>query len=64
MSEIVYYKRLKYLGLSEEYFFALPYECQRAIMMAGLDSDKKRKDAFQKIVDMHNHFDALEDSMK
>ena len=48
ISEIVYYKNLKKLGLSEEYFFALPYECQRAILMAGLESNNKKKGELQK----------------
>ena len=35
MSEIMYYRKLREIGLSEDYFLNLPYECQRAILMAG-----------------------------
>ena len=45
--EIMYYKRLKYLSLSEEYFYSLPYELQKAIIMAGTDNTKKT-DEFRK----------------
>ena len=49
MSEVYCYDKLKYLGLSEEHFYALPYECQRAILMAGLDiEEKKKREMFQK----------------
>ena len=51
MSEITYYRQLRNLGLSEEYFFSLPYECQKAILMAGnteREDRKKRIDNFQK----------------
>ena len=50
MSEIMYYRKLREIGLSEDYFLNLPYECQRAILMAGSDSleEKKRKENLQK----------------
>ena len=49
MSDIVYYKRIRELGMSEEYFFSLPLECQRAILMAGYSKDNiAKKDNFQK----------------
>ena len=50
MSEILYYQRLRDLGMPEEYFFSLPYECQKAIMMAGFDKleKEKRKENAQK----------------
>ena len=51
MSEIMYYKKLRDLGMSQEYFFSLPYECQKAILMAGDDSkfnEKKARENMQK----------------
>lgn len=51
MSEIMFYRRLKEVGLSKEKFFSLPYECQRAIIMAGNSENYDRKQkriAFQK----------------
>ena len=44
MSEIIYYKKIRELGLSEELFCSLPYECQRAIMMAGTDSIRETQE--------------------
>lgn len=48
MSDIIYYKKLRSMGLSEEYFFSLPFDIQNAILMAGNDDEyeasKKRED--------------------
>ena len=49
MSDIVYYRQLRNLGLSEEYFFSLPYECQRAIIMAGYNEKEDRKQKINNI---------------
>ena len=50
-SEIWYYRRMRELGLTEEYFSSLPYEYQKAILMAW-DSEKynrkKQRENFQK----------------
>ena len=50
MPEIIYYQRLRDLGMQEEYFLSLPYECQKAIIMAGFDTleKEKREDNMQK----------------
>ena len=51
MSDIVYYRKLRELGLSQEYFFSLPYECQKAILMAGDSAkfnEKNKRENFQK----------------
>lgn len=42
-SEMIYYRRLQCLGISEEYFYSLPYEYQKAIIMAGFDRIEKEK---------------------
>ena len=51
MTEIVFYRRLHNLGISDEYFYSLPYECQQAILMAGNSNkydNKKKRENFQK----------------
>ena len=51
MSDIAYYRKLREVGLSEEDFFSLPYECQKAIIMAGdneRSENKKKRENFQK----------------
>lgn len=42
--EIFNYREIRNMGLSEEYFFSLPYECQKAILMAGMDAAYNRKE--------------------
>ena len=41
MSEILNYRKIREVGLTEEYFFDLPYEYQKAILMAGLETQNK-----------------------
>ena len=42
--EIWCHDRIRELGLTEEYFYSLPYEYQRALMMASFDTfDKEKK---------------------
>ena len=49
MSEIMYYKEIRKLGINEDVFFSLPLEYQRAIIMAGFDSNnKEEKEKIQK----------------
>ena len=36
MSGIVYYKEIRKFGLSEDVFYSLPLEYQKAIILAGL----------------------------
>ena len=49
MPEIEYYRRLKSIGISEEYFYSLPFELQKAIIMAGVSDDcTKNKIEFRK----------------
>ncbi len=65
MSEITYYRQLRKLGLSEEYFFSLPYECQRAIMMAGdslREENTVKKSNFRKEIALKQY--ELEEKIK
>ena len=62
MSQIIYHEKLKSLGLSEEYFYNLPLELQRAIMMAGSDDSKNNRDEFRKKVALKQY--NLEEKVK
>ena len=48
VSEMYTNERLKELGLSEECFFSLPYEYQRALLNSGLDAVNKDKENARK----------------
>ena len=43
VSDIFVRERLRCVNLSEEYFFSLPYEYQKAILNAGLERIAKEK---------------------
>ena len=43
VSEMYTNERLRELGISEECFFSLPYEYQRALLNSGLDTIEKEK---------------------
>ena len=51
MSEILYYRKLKSMGLNAEYISDLPEEYQKAIVMAGISDayeNRKKRENFQK----------------
>ncbi len=51
MYEILYHQKMREISLSDEYFYALPFEIQKAIIMSGYSEkyDRRQKIAnFQK----------------